>query len=146
MKRMHIHISVEDLEQSIQFYSTLFSHSPDKVQPDYARWRLSDPAVNFAISTRSDRQGIDHLGIQVDDEEELQGLRQQLDAGSVETFGEGETVCCYAQSDKSWIEDPAGVAWEVYRSMQDAAVFHDQKTVTEGACCVPKAAESQCCG
>ncbi len=146
MKRMHIHISVDDLQQGIDFYQVLFASEPDKVQDDYARWKLTDPAVTFAISTRSNRQGIDHLGIQVDEEAELQALRSQLNQGQVETFGEGETVCCYAQSDKSWIQDPAGVPWEVYRSMQDVPMFHDQASAADTACCVPEQASNSCCG
>ena len=146
MKRMHIHISVDNLQQGIDFYQVLFASEPDKLQEDYARWKLTDPAVTFAISTRSSHQGIDHLGIQVDEEDELQALRAQLSEGKVDTFGEGETICCYAQSDKSWIQDPAGVAWEVYRSMQDAPVFHEQATAGDTACCVPQAESSQCCG
>ncbi len=146
MKRMHIHISVDNLQQGIEFYKVLFASEPDKIKDDYARWKLTDPAVNFAISTRSNRLGIDHLGIQVDEEAELQTMRAQLNQGDVETFGEGETVCCYAQSDKSWIQDPAGVPWEVYRSMQDAPMFHDQSSAANTACCAPQPEGSQCCG
>ncbi len=146
MKRMHIHVSVDDLDTSIEFYSALFANSPDKVKPDYARWKLTEPAVNFAISSRGNRPGVDHLGIQVDDEEELQELRKQLGKAQVQTFAEGETVCCYAQSDKSWIQDPAGVPWEVYRSMADAAVFHAQETASKADCCAPQGQSSQCCG
>ena len=146
MKRMHVHISVDDLQQSINFYQVLFANEPDKVEADYARWKLSDPAVTFAISTRGTQRGIDHLGIQVDEEDELTAMRAQLAKGEIATFAEGETTCCYAQSDKSWIQDPAGVPWEVYRSMQDASVYHDRTSADESACCVPQSANNQCCG
>lgn len=146
MKRMHIHISVDDLDKSIEFYSTLFASSPDKVKADYARWKLQDPAVNFAVSTRGESEGLNHLGIQVDEDSELQDLRDRLQAGKVQTFGEGETVCCYAESDKSWIQDPAGVPWEVYRSMQDASVYVDESHTSNNVCCVPTKEENSCCG
>ena len=146
MKRMHVHISVDDLQQSINFYQVLFANEPDKVEADYARWKLSNPAVTFAISTRGTQRGIDHLGIQVDEEDELTAMRAQLAKGEIATFAEGETTCCYAQSDKSWIQDPAGVPWEVYRSMQDASVYHDRTSADESACCVPQSANNQCCG
>ena len=146
MKRMHIHISVEDLGKSVEFYSTLFASKPDKLKSDYARWKLQDPAVNFAVSTRGESAGVNHLGIQVDEDTELEDLRDRLLKGKVQTFGEGETVCCYAESDKSWIQDPAGVPWEVYRSMQDAPVYIDDSRPSNNVCCVPSKEETACCG
>ena len=106
MKRLHIHVSVDKLEESIRFYNTLFGVDPVKRKSDYAKWLLEDPRVNFAISTRGKTKGIDHLGIQVEEEEELAELRGRLTAGDLPVVNEGETVCCYAVSDKSWIQRP----------------------------------------
>lgn len=145
MKRLHIHIGVESLDEGIQFYSALFGADPVKVKVDYAKWMLDDPCVNLAISTRA-RVGVEHLGIQVDDDDELAVLRSRLSNAGQPLFDEGETVCCYAQSEKSWVKDPAGVAWEAYRTMDDAQLFHGVVGVTEPACCT---AENQgtpgCC-
>ena len=123
MKRLHIHIGVENLDESIRFYSTLFGAAPIKTKSDYAKWLLDDPRVNFAISTRARTKGIDHLGIQVDDEAELAEVRERLKGGDMAVADEGETVCCYARSEKSWIQDPSGIAWEAYRTMEDAQLF-----------------------
>jgi catechol 2,3-dioxygenase-like lactoylglutathione lyase family enzyme len=137
MKRLHIHIGVEQLEEAIGFYSKLFGAEPVKRKPDYAKWMLDDPRVNLAISTRTSRKGVDHLGIQVEKEQELMDIRNRLQAGSLPVFEEGETLCCYAKSDKSWVRDPSGVPWEAYRTMEDAVVFSESDNVDEGACCAP---------
>ena len=123
MKRMHIHVSVERLDQAITFYSALFGEQPTKTKADYAKWMLDDPRINFAISERGATTGVNHLGIQVEDDSELHALRARLKAADLSLFDEGETVCCYARSDKSWIEDPAGIAWEAYRTMDEAQYF-----------------------
>ena len=123
MKRLHIHIGVDNLDESIRFYSTLFGAAPIKTKSDYAKWLLDDPRVNFAISTRARTKGIDHLGIQVDDEAELAEVRERFKGGDMAVADEGETVCCYARSEKSWIQDPSGIAWEAYRTMEDAQLF-----------------------
>ncbi|MEO0575182.1 MAG: ArsI/CadI family heavy metal resistance metalloenzyme [Pseudomonadota bacterium] len=123
MKRMHIHVGVEDLEKSIGFYSALFRAAPAKTKTDYAKWMLDDPRINFAISTRADNVGVNHLGLQVDQAEELETLRGALEQADVSMFDEGEAVCCYARSDKTWVRDPSGVAWETYHTMEDAALF-----------------------
>ena len=136
MKRFHIHVGVEQLDESIRFYSALFGAGPVKTKPDYAKWLLEDPRVNFAISTRANK-GIDHLGIQVDDESELTELRERLKGGEMAVVEEGETVCCYARSDKSWIHDPAGIPWEAYRTMEEAQLFSGQPDQADGACCTP---------
>ncbi|MEM6580497.1 MAG: ArsI/CadI family heavy metal resistance metalloenzyme [Pseudomonadota bacterium] len=120
MKRMHIHVGVKNLEQSIQFYSALFGSEPTKVEADYAKWLLDDPQLNFAISTRVTDKGVNHLGLQVDGDEELAELRERMKQADLSLFDEGETVCCYARSDKSWVQDPSGVSWEAYRTMADA--------------------------
>lgn len=123
MKRMHIHVGVEHLDQAIVFYSALFGEQPDKTKPDYARWLLDDPRINFAISTRGSTAGVDHLGIQVEEDSELDELRERLKQADLSLFDEGETTCCYARSDKSWVEDPAGIAWEAYKTMDEARFF-----------------------
>lgn len=146
MKRLHIHIAVDDLAQSTQFYSALFGTKPSKQKPDYAKWMLDDPHINFAISSRSANIGLDHLGIQVDEESELVELRERLQKADMSLFDEGETTCCYAKSDKSWVQDFSGIAWEAYRTMEDAELFH-KKADTEAACCDPKTestAEASC--
>lgn len=134
MKRMHIHVGVERLDQAIPFYSALFGAQPSKTKADYANWMLDDPRINFAISTRGNTTGVDHLGIQVDEEGELDNLRERLKSADLSLFDEGETVCCYARSDKSWIEDPAGIAWEAYTTMEEAQFFGSDEEVSEGAC------------
>lgn len=123
MKRLHIHIGVENIEAAIPFYSALFGAQPVKTKADYAKWLLDDPRVTFAISTRASKKGIDHLGIQVDEEGELKELRERITSAALPAFDEGETVCCYAKSDKTWVQDPAGVAWETYRTMEDADIY-----------------------
>ena len=138
MKRFHIHVGVEKLEEAVRFYSALFGAEPIKKKPDYAKSLLDDPRVNFAISTRVKTKGMDHLGIQVDGEEELTQLRERLKAAGMAVVEEGETVCCYARSDKSWVQDPAGIPWEAYRTMEDAQIFVGQADATESACCTPE--------
>ena len=123
MKRMHIHVGVDNVAQSIQFYSALFGAEPVKAKTDYAKWMLDDPRINFAISTESGKTGVDHLGIQVEQEGELAALRERLQNADMTLIDEGETVCCYARSDKSWIKDPNGIAWEAYQTMQDVQFF-----------------------
>jgi catechol 2,3-dioxygenase-like lactoylglutathione lyase family enzyme len=149
MARMHIHISVDKLEDSIKFYSALFGVQPTKQKDDYAKWMLDSPKVNFAISSRGAETGIDHLGLQAENEEEMEGLRERIKKADISTFNEGETVCCYAKSDKSWVEDPSGIAWETYHTMEDAEFFNNPDKESDGSsCCVPNAKEdnkSSCC-
>lgn len=137
MKRFHIHVGVKDLEKSVQFYSTLFGQKPLKQKSDYAKWMLEDPRLNFAISTRTNEAGVDHLGIQVEEARELEEITERLKNADLGVFDEGETTCCYAKSDKAWVEDPAGVAWEAYRTMADAEVFKEKspESEEERACC-----------
>src|SRR5438105_13251362 len=122
MKQFHINVCVEKLDESIRFYSPLFGAEPVKTKTDYAKWLIEDPRVNFAISTRA-KKGVDHLGIQVEDEHELTEMRDRLKTGEMAVVEEGETVCCYARSEKSWVQDPAGIAWEAYRTMEDVQLF-----------------------
>ena len=117
MKRMHVHVSVEDLQHSIGFYSALFAAEPAVVKPDYAKWMLEDPRVNFAISTRGRQPGLDHLGIQVESNDELHEVYARLHKAGGEVIEQGETACCYAKSEKSWIDDPAGIAWETFHTI-----------------------------
>jgi predicted enzyme related to lactoylglutathione lyase len=137
MKRLHIHVAVENLESSIGFYSALFGSQPTKRKSDYAKWMLDDPRVNFAISARGAKPGVDHLGIQTESPEELELLRDQVKRAGLAVVQEGETTCCYANSDKSWVQDPSGIAWEAYHTMADAELFNHGKPTT-GACCAPK--------
>ncbi|SPP64647.1 ArsI/CadI family heavy metal resistance metalloenzyme [Nitrospira lenta] len=137
MKRFHIHIGVDSLDEAIRFYSSLFGAVPVKTKPDYAKWMLDDPCVNFAISTRANKKGVDHLGIQVEEESELNELRSRLERADMTVLEEGATTCCYARSDKSWVQDPAGIPWETYRTMEDAHLFSESAGDTDGACCVP---------
>lgn len=143
MKRLHIHVGVEDIGQSIRFYSALFGAEPVKTKPDYAKWLLDDPHVNFAISTRTGDKGVNHLGIQVDDDGELAELRARLKKADMPVTDEGETVCCYARSEKSWVQDPAGIPWEAYRTMEDADIFKAEKSAS--ACCAPDDKAGSCC-
>ena len=136
MKRLHIHVGVKNLDDSIRFYNALFGAEPVKTKPDYAKWMLDDPHVNFAISTRSGKIGVDHLGIQVDNGAELDGLRDQLSKANLSTHSDGETTCCYATSEKSWVEDPSGIAWEAYHTMEEAQVFSAAPS-EDKACCAP---------
>jgi len=140
MKRLHVHVAVENLEVSVKFYSTMFGAPPVKMKADYAKWLLDDPRVNFAISARGRAPGIDHMGIQVDDENELAEVRERIKKADLKTFDEGEATCCYAKADKTWVIDPGGVAWEAYQAMGDVDFFgKDQKLETESstACCAP---------
>ena len=146
MKRFHIHIGVEKLDESIRFYSALFDAEPVKTKTDYAKWLLEDPRVNFAISTRAKKKGVDHLGIQVEEESELTELHERLEAGGMVVAEEGETVCCYARSGKSWIQDPAGIPWEAYRTMEDSQLFSGHADQAESACCTSETmGEPDCC-
>lgn len=146
MKRLHIHVGVKNIDDAIRFYTTLFGAQPVKTKPDYAKWLLDDPSVNFAVSTRVQKTGLDHLGIQVEEEAELTELRERLKAGDIGLVDEGETVCCYARSEKSWIQDPAGIAWEAYRTMEDAEIFSGKADSPQGACCTPETkGKPDCC-
>jgi len=146
MKRFHIHVGVEKLDESIRFYSALFAAEPVKTKPDYAKWLLEDPRVNFAISTRAKTKGVDHLGIQVDEDGELTELRERLKVADMAVVDEGERVCCYARSEKSWVQDPAGIPWEAYRTMEDAQLFAGEADEAETACCTPEMmGKPDCC-
>jgi lactoylglutathione lyase len=128
MKRFHVHAHVTDLPASIAFYTRLFGAEPARVETDYAKWMLEDPRLNFAISTRGGgATGVNHLGFQVDTPEELATLKAQAAAAELPLADEGQTTCCYARSDKHWITDPQGIAWEQYHTMGDIAVFSEPR-------------------
>jgi hypothetical protein len=141
MKRFHVHTHVEDLDRSIAFYSRMFGQPPTRVESDYAKWMLDDPRINFAISQRGGKPGIDHLGIQTDTEEELAELKARAMAADMALLDEGETACCYARSEKHWITDPQGVAWEHFHTLADIPTFSAaaQAAATASACCAGEA-------
>jgi len=151
MKRFHVHVSVDDIAHSIGFYSALFAAKPSVVKPDYAKWMLEDPRVNFAISARGREPGLDHLGIQVENTDELHEVYARLHEAGGNILEQGETTCCYAESEKSWIDDPAGIAWEAFHTTGESTVYGDGTVENrariarqkEGACCVPKT--TACC-
>lgn len=158
MKRFHVHLHVDDLAASVGFYSKLFAAEPTRLEADYAKWMLEDPRLNFAISARGHAAGIDHLGFQTDDVAELEALKQRASAADMALLDEGATTCCYARSEKHWVTDPQGVAWEHFHTMGDIAVFSAPRAQAgqsdaAGACCAPAAAAAPavpavtaCCG
>lgn len=139
MKRLHLHVSVDDLARSIGFYSTMFGIEPTIEKSDYAKWMLDDPYVNFAISQRGVRAGLDHIGIQVDNDEELSQIKARLDAAEMSVLTQEGTTCCYAKSDKHWVVDPSGIAWETYHTLESAPTFNDANEESDSACCAPTA-------
>ena len=164
MKRLHVHVSVDDLAASVRFYSTLFAAEPVVTKLDYAKWMLGDPRVNFAISARGGEAGVDHLGIQVETQEELAEVYGRLRRADRPVLEEGATTCCYAQSEKAWIADPQGLAWETFLTNGESVVYGDGadigqfRTASGGlqpeatasdTCCAPMpelASETACCG
>ena len=143
MKRMHLHISVADLQQSIQFYSTLFGSTPTIEKHDYAKWMLEEPQINFAISRRGALPGLDHIGIQVEDEHELADIKTRMEQAELGILTEEGTTCCYAKSDKHWVQDPSGIAWETYRTLESAPTFNGKEPTTGAECCVPASQKVQ---
>lgn len=152
MKRLHVHVGVSDLDRSIRFYSTLFGAEPTVTKPDYAKWMLEDPRVNFAISAGPAQKGIEHLGIQVESGDELKEVYGRLKAADRPVLEEGATTCCYAKSEKSWIADPQGVVWETFLTNGEATVYGDSPELTalsanaaETTCCAPALAPKAAC-
>ena len=175
MKRFHVHMHVNDLSQSIAFYAKLFAAPPTRVEADYAKWMLDDPRLNFAISTRGGQPGVDHLGFQVDEAAELAELKARAESADMALLDAGQATCCYARSDKHWIVDPQGVAWEHFHTLGNVPVFGESQPKAEtasaaatittaatttaaapaaAACCAPRgkpvgipvaAAKSSCC-
>lgn len=165
MKRLHVHISVDNLADSIQFYAGMFAAEPTVLRSDYAKWKLEDPCMNFAISQRGAKAGLDHLGIQVESDSELFEMQARLDALQPGVEKEEGVQCCYAQSDKYWVTDPSGIAWETFHSLTDIPVFGGSTSATPArkpidipvtqsnsqtatACCAPSTSTKQgssCC-
>ncbi len=145
MKRLHVNLSVKDVTESVRFYSTLFGSTPTVLKPDYAKWMLEDPRVNFSIASGSDRHGVEHLGIQAEDRKELDDLRRRIAQANGTVRDEGETTCCYAQSDKTWFTDAQGVSWEAFYTHGESETFHAESAKTAGreeACCEPGCCET----
>ena len=152
MKRFHVHVSVDDLAANVQFYSTLFGMPPTVLKEDYAKWMVEDPRVNFAISKRGLKPGVDHLGVQVESEAELTALREQAAAAEIGVLDQKNTVCCYARSDKYWVTDPQSVAWETFHTLESVPVYGNAPRPESAACCSPAPAgatesptSSRCC-
>lgn len=155
MKRFHIHVAVENLPDSVHFYSTLFGVEPTVLKTDYAKWMLDDPRINFAISARGDKPGVRHLGLEVETAEELADLHARLVKADTEVIQQEATACCYARSDKHWVQDPQGIAWESFRTLGSVPFFGDEKHTPykttdrqeqEEGCCRPAYTERSCCG
>jgi hypothetical protein len=152
MKRFHVHVAVDDLTKSVGFYSALFAAQPSVIKTDYAKWMLDDPRVNFAISTRGRQPGLDHLGIQAESGDELKEIYARLsDAGS-NVIEQGQTACCYAKSEKSWVDDPAGISWETFRTTGESTNYGDgsgervTRVAHEQSCCAPAPQPAATCG
>lgn len=144
MKRLHVSVAVGDLDKSVRFYTSLFAAEPSVLRPDYAKWMLDDPRVNFSVTARPARKGVDHLGIQVEDEAELAEMSARLAAAGRPVLEQKGTTCCYARSDKEWTLDPDGVAWETFRSLaatpaygeaEDLAALEGDSPPRRAACC-----------
>jgi catechol 2,3-dioxygenase-like lactoylglutathione lyase family enzyme len=157
MKRFHVHVAVDDLQKNIRFYSAMFGAAPTVEKPDYAKWMLDDPRVNFAISRRGAAAGVNHLGFQVESEDELKGLRDRVASADIQARDEVGANCCYARSDKYWVQDPQGIAWETFHTLGEIPVFGEQAATAEpakAACCAPETPVSfaprpksnACCG
>lgn len=161
MKRFHAHVSVANLAEGVRFYSALFGTAPTVLKDDYAKWQIDDPRMNFAISARGAQPGLDHLGIQTESEAELDSLRDQLNAAELALHSEAEVACCYARSNKHWVQDPSGIAWETFHTLGSVPTFNEAAVPEASACCAPAApvklpariavkaaseAKTSCCG
>ena len=151
MKRLHVSVAVSDIDQSVRFYSTLFDADPTVLKPDYAKWMLDDPRVNFSISTRGVKKGVDHLGIQVEDDAELALVAGRLAQAGQTIVEQKATTCCYAESNKAWVHDPENVAWETFHTFGSSTVYGEDFDVSApaaSACCTPTAETAKpaaCC-
>jgi catechol 2,3-dioxygenase-like lactoylglutathione lyase family enzyme len=151
VKRLHVHVAVESIEESVRFYSVLFGGEPSVRKDDYAKWMLDDPRVNFAISARGRMPGVDHLGIQVEASDELEDVAERLRSAEAKLFDEGPTTCCYAKSEKAWVRDPSGVSWETFHTTGESTTYGENRTAGEkpgkSACCAPASgAQDTRCG
>jgi len=146
MSRLHVHISVDNIEKNIRFYSALFGSPPSVEKPDYAKWDLSEPAVNFAISKRGVKQGLDHVGIQADSDEELAVIQSRLEQAGIGGAEQRNAACCYARSNKYWTQDPQGIAWETFHSLDMIPTFNEGDEIPAASgCCVPDIPSAGCC-
>jgi catechol 2,3-dioxygenase-like lactoylglutathione lyase family enzyme len=140
MKRFHVHLAVDDLAANIRFYSTVFGVPPTVEKTDYAKWMLDDPRINFALSSRGMKPGVDHLGVQVESDEELAELRGNVARADIAALDQEGAACCYARSDKYWVTDPQGIAWETFRTLDGIPTFGADVAKQDGAaCCAPQA-------
>ena len=135
MKRFHVHVSVNDLDGNVKFYSTMFGMPPTVLKPDYAKWMLDDPRINFAISSRGVTPGVDHLGVQVESESELTELRRQVAEANIARLDQASAECCYARSDKYWTTDPQGIAWETFHTLDTVPVYGKTERPDQSVCC-----------
>ena len=138
MKRLHVHIKVENIEESARFYAALFGREPDKREPDYAKWMLDDPSANVSISKRSGAAGVDHVGVQVDNDAALSEIASRLAAAKGDVIEETGATCCYARSNKQWATSPEGVVWELFHTFGDSATYGKSRPQA-AACCAPAA-------
>jgi catechol 2,3-dioxygenase-like lactoylglutathione lyase family enzyme len=154
MKRLHVSVAVSDLDNSVRFYATLFGAEPTVLKSDYAKWMLEDPRVNFSISSRGPNKGVDHLGIQVEDDAELAAVANRLARAGKSIHEQKATTCCYARSNKAWVHDPEGVAWETFHTFGESTVYGESRAddaaaeTESSACCTPtpdQAKASSCC-
>ena len=146
MSRLHIQIDVDDLDRNIRFYTARFDAEPTVTKDDYAKWELTDPSVNFAISDRARKTGLDHVGIQADSAEELDALQARLEAAGIAGREQTGTACCYARSDKYWSLDPQGIAWEAFHTLDSIPTFSESEDETPAqGCCIPVIGKSGCC-
>jgi len=135
MKRFHVHVSVDDLDANVRFYSAIFGAPPAVLKPDYAKWMVDDPRINFAISRRGVKAGVDHLGVQVDSDSELTALREQVAAAKIARLDQASAECCYARSDKYWTTDPQGIPWETFHTLDIIPFYGKSERTDELACC-----------
>jgi extradiol dioxygenase family protein len=142
MKRFHVHVSVDDLAASVRFYSTVFAASPTILKDDYAKWMLEDPRINFAISRRGTKSGLDHLGVQLESDAELTELRKQVAAAELAALDQPNAECCYVRSDKYWTIDPQGIAWETFHTLESIPVYGESDPAAPKACCMPVSKDS----
>jgi len=155
MKRFHVHVRVDDLDSSVRFYSTLFGAAPAVLKPEYAKWMLDDPRVNFAITAGSASVGLDHLGLQVDSDEDLATIAGRLDAAGQSVVKQENAACCYARGNKGWVSDPSGISWETFHTFGENTVYGNDraprpaaaKPLESASCCAPAPSSmSACCG
>ncbi len=148
MKRLHVHLRVENIEANVQFYSAMFGAPPTVEKPDYAKWMVEDPRVNFAISTGAQTAGLDHVGIQAENEQELADIQQSFASTEGKVTAQSDAECCYARSDKYWTVDPQGTPWEAFHTLGEVPKFGDdldRNGASEGSACCTPSADSECC-